>query len=84
MAHWRKPGPGMLEHAAELLNLDLGRSWLIGDTESDITAARVAGLAGAIHVSAARDDARVGAMPFKVYPVAELGDAIKVLRPQFA
>ena len=43
-------GPGMLLHAGELLNLDLNRSWMVGDNESDIAAARSAGLAGAVHV----------------------------------
>ena len=46
----RKPNPGMLLRAARELNLDLGKSWLIGDKSSDIEAARAAGLAGALHV----------------------------------
>jgi len=83
-ARWRKPGPGMLEYAAELLNLDLGRSWMIGDAESDIAAARAAGMAGAVHVFAPKDSALEAEMPFTVYPVAELGDAITVLQPHFA
>jgi len=82
-AYWRKPGPGMLEHAAGLINLDLGRSWFIGDTESDIDAARAAGLAGAIRVAATNAAALQDASPFPVFQVAELDDAIKILRPQF-
>ncbi len=34
----RKPAPGMLTYAAQSLNLDLGRSYLVGDAESDIAA----------------------------------------------
>ncbi len=49
-ARWRKPGPGMLQQAGDILNLDLGRSWMVGDNESDIAAAKAAGLAGAVHV----------------------------------
>ena len=49
-AYWRKPGPGMLKLAGKILNLDLGRSWLVGDNESDTAAAKGAGLAGAVHV----------------------------------
>ena len=49
-ARWRKPGPGMIEALAERLNVDLGRSWLVGDKPSDIEAAREAGLAGAIRL----------------------------------
>jgi len=40
----RKPGPGMLEKAATELEIDLARSYLIGDCLSDIHAARAAGL----------------------------------------
>ena len=40
----RKPAPGMLLRAGEEHGLDLGRSVLIGDQESDITAGRAAGL----------------------------------------
>lgn len=39
----RKPRPGMLLLAAEALNLDLSRSWMIGDAPHDIAAGRAAG-----------------------------------------
>jgi len=39
----RKPEPGLLLQAAECLNLDLRRSYLIGDAASDIKAAVAAG-----------------------------------------
>src|SRR5436305_107269 len=39
----RKPRPGMLIKAAELLGLDLNRSWLIGDAPRDIEAGKAAG-----------------------------------------
>ncbi|MET0239900.1 MAG: HAD-IIIA family hydrolase [Sphingobium sp.] len=39
----RKPYPGMLTTAAERHNLDLSRSWLIGDRYADIAAAHAAG-----------------------------------------
>lgn len=39
----RKPAPGMLLRAAADLDLDLSRSWLIGDALSDLEAARAAG-----------------------------------------
>lgn len=41
---WRKPGPGMLLQAARDLDLDLGRSWTVGDQASDIEAGRAAGV----------------------------------------
>jgi D-glycero-D-manno-heptose 1,7-bisphosphate phosphatase len=39
----RKPAPGMLLDAAAQLGLDLGRSWMVGDTDADIAAGRAAG-----------------------------------------
>ena len=48
--YWRKPGPGMVHLAADLLALDLTRSWMIGDKDSDIGAAKAAGLPGAVHL----------------------------------
>lgn len=39
----RKPEPGMLRRAAAALDLDLERSWLVGDILNDIEAGRRAG-----------------------------------------
>jgi D-glycero-D-manno-heptose 1,7-bisphosphate phosphatase len=39
----RKPAPGMLTDAAAALALDLGASWMIGDTDADVGAGRAAG-----------------------------------------
>lgn len=39
----RKPKPGMLIKAAKELNIDLGKSWIIGDSENDIQAGKQAG-----------------------------------------
>jgi len=46
----RKPNPGMLLRAAADLDLDLKKSWLVGDRTIDIEAAQRAGLAGAMQV----------------------------------
>lgn len=40
---WRKPNPGMLVEAARRHELDLSRSWMIGDSEGDIEAGNRAG-----------------------------------------
>jgi histidinol-phosphate phosphatase family protein len=40
----RKPADGLLRRAAKFHNLDLGRSWLIGDRYCDIAAASTAGV----------------------------------------
>jgi D-glycero-D-manno-heptose 1,7-bisphosphate phosphatase len=39
----RKPAPGMLLDAAGALDLDLGASWMIGDTDADVAAGAAAG-----------------------------------------
>ena len=46
----RKPNPGMLLAAAELLNLDLSKSWIVGDHWRDLEAGKNAGIAGGMHV----------------------------------
>lgn len=40
---WRKPAPGMLIAAARDLDIDLPRSWMVGDAERDVIAGRSAG-----------------------------------------
>jgi histidinol-phosphate phosphatase family protein len=42
----RKPAPGLILRAARDLNLDLARSWLIGDSTADLGAAEAAGVSG--------------------------------------
>jgi len=40
----RKPKPGMLVDAKNKYNIDLEKSWMIGDKETDIEAANLAGI----------------------------------------
>jgi D-glycero-D-manno-heptose 1,7-bisphosphate phosphatase len=42
----RKPGPGMLQQAARDLDIDLGRSFAVGDRWHDVQAAHAAGARG--------------------------------------
>ncbi|AZO02638.1 MULTISPECIES: HAD-IIIA family hydrolase [unclassified Mesorhizobium] len=46
----RKPNPGMLLRARDLLDLDMGRSIIIGDKADDMEAGRRAGLRDGWHV----------------------------------
>ena len=39
----RKPKPGMLIKAAKEFNIDLTKSWMVGDSDSDIMAGKNAG-----------------------------------------
>lgn len=47
----RKPKPGMLLQAAKDFNIDLSKSWMIGDSKNDILAGRAAGTRNAILTS---------------------------------
>ena len=40
----RKPAPGLLTDLARSLDLDVGASWMIGDTDADVLAAHRAGM----------------------------------------
>ncbi|HEX3773901.1 MAG TPA: HAD-IIIA family hydrolase [Polyangiaceae bacterium] len=44
----RKPKPGLLLHAIEHAHFDPARSWMIGDSATDVLAARAAGLRAAL------------------------------------
>ena len=47
---WRKPNPNMIIKASQDFNIDLSKSFLIGDRLSDIQAGYKAGLKNLIHV----------------------------------
>jgi D-glycero-D-manno-heptose 1,7-bisphosphate phosphatase len=51
----RKPAPGLLLRAAQELRLDLARSLLIGDSSSDIGAARAAGVTRSVLIPSDSD-----------------------------
>jgi D-glycero-D-manno-heptose 1,7-bisphosphate phosphatase len=57
----RKPRPGMILRAAEMLGLDLAGSWVVGDRAIDLEAGRAAGLAGGVHVLTGHGAAERGA-----------------------
>jgi D-glycero-D-manno-heptose 1,7-bisphosphate phosphatase len=40
---WRKPKPGMLLAAAQEMDIDLSRSWMVGNVQGDVEAGRSAG-----------------------------------------
>jgi len=42
-SNWRKPNPGMLLAARDEMNIDLGQSWVIGNSTRDIEAGHSAG-----------------------------------------
>lgn len=89
-SRWRKPGPAMIELAADLLGFSKNASWMIGDKKSDVGAARNAGLAGAVHVltgHGSKERENTIAMEeegFRVVAAQDLDDALIHLREIFA
>jgi len=65
----RKPKPGLLLQAAEVLSLDLKRSWMIGDAWTDIQAGHASNVRGAIIVKTGR-----GADQLSMSPPKGIGD----------
>ncbi len=64
-ARWssdRKPAPGMALAAADRLGLDLGRSWVVGDSECDVELARGVG-ARPIRIGDVDDETQVTTVP---------------------
>jgi D-glycero-D-manno-heptose 1,7-bisphosphate phosphatase len=72
----RKPEPGLLLRARELLGAELGACWVVGDTASDVELARRAGCRGAVRVGA--HEARVRADPFGL-EARDLAEAARLL-----
>ncbi|HEX4264964.1 MAG TPA: HAD-IIIA family hydrolase [Verrucomicrobiae bacterium] len=60
----RKPKTGMIQSAAEDLNIDLKQSWLVGDTTTDLQAAKNAGVKSIlVRTGAAGKDGKHDARP---------------------
>jgi D-glycero-D-manno-heptose 1,7-bisphosphate phosphatase len=72
---WRKPKPGMIQQAAQDMELDLDRSWLVGDSPRDIAAGRAAGLRT---ILVSRDQARI-AEAAPDFTAASLGEAVETI-----
>ena len=56
----RKPKPGMLLQAAKDYNIDLSRSWMVGDGENDVLAGRNAGCRTALIYDAEAEESVSG------------------------
>jgi len=86
---WRKPNPGMLLEAASRMQLDLSRSWIVGDRAHDLAAGGAAGLAGGTLLAA--DDperqaaSRLAGARFVVETASNLAEAVAAMisRGQF-
>ena len=81
---WRKPQPGMLREAARVLDLDLSRSWLIGDQKRDIAAGAAAGVRTVHlrHVGAPREDDEPSLEVRPDFVVDSLTEAARIIAQQ--
>lgn len=83
---WRKPRGGMILEAGRRMNLDLARSWIVGDKVDDLLAGRAAGLAGGVlvatgHGGGARANAdELTGRGFAATTAASLTEAHELLR----
>jgi len=66
----RKPAPGMLLQAERELGLDLSASWMLGDKESDMRAAKAAGIPNRVFLGAKPS-------PLSTHAVASLGKLLE-------
>ncbi len=84
---FRKPNPGMLNLASTHFNIDLAKSWVIGDKADDVKAGINAGLRGGIHVGTRFKEAEIerqktielSAPNFTVMTVSSVLEACNVL-----
>jgi D-glycero-D-manno-heptose 1,7-bisphosphate phosphatase len=80
---WRKPNPGMILAAAGHMQIDLARSWIVGDRAHDLAAGVAAGLAGGT-LLAADEPERVAAEKlasarFRIDTAPDLAGAVAAL-----
>jgi D-glycero-D-manno-heptose 1,7-bisphosphate phosphatase len=86
---WRKPRGGMIVEAARRMNLDLARSWIVGDKADDLLAGRDAALAGGVLVATGHgaDEqgriAEVAGANFVATTASSLTEACGLLREAF-
>jgi D-glycero-D-manno-heptose 1,7-bisphosphate phosphatase len=80
---WRKPNPGMLLTAAERMNLDLSRSWIVGDRSGDLAAGAAAGLPGGTLLPRDENERRealgLASVRFVVRFAVDLAEAVATL-----
>lgn len=74
---WRKPGPQMLLQAAEDFHFDIAKLYMVGDSATDIQAARNAGCKGGILVETATGE-KVHSLD-AIYTAPSLLDAAKYI-----
>lgn len=81
----RKPATGLIEEAGTALNCDFAQSWMVGDTTSDVLAARRIGLGSIlVQTGEAGRDRKYGCEPdFVVADIVEAVDLIVAHAPRW-
>lgn len=78
----RKPRPGMLHQASAALNLDLSRSWVIGDAPRDIEAGKAAGCRAILFTDPSLPPSEAVDQPSEVKPdfvASSLKEAVELI-----
>jgi len=80
---WRKPNPGMILEAASRMNINMARSWIVGDRAHDLAAGQAGWLPGGTLLSADPNERQAAFQlddgGFIVETAANLADAVGVL-----
>jgi mannose-1-phosphate guanylyltransferase/phosphomannomutase len=79
----RKPAPGLLRNAARDLNIDVSRSWMIGDSERDLGAAQAFGIP-AVLVSSDQDGYKENTTSACLFRAETVKDAVQRIIAQCA
>jgi D-glycero-D-manno-heptose 1,7-bisphosphate phosphatase len=80
--HCRKPAPGLFESAAHDLNIDVRRSWMIGDSERDLGAAAAFGIPAAL-VSSNQQSFKESISSKYAFRAASVNEAVQRILGQF-
>ncbi len=78
----RKPAPGMLLQAAQEMNIDLSRSWMIGDSYRDIEAGRRAGCKTILIASPVKPAVKGPGDPEADRKAVNIREAVNIIRMQ--
>ncbi len=76
----RKPNPGMILQAAEEMDLDLGQSWAIGNSDRDMEAGKRAGCKTIMLESIGRDKNLVPSLAKPDYRAVNLKEAVNIIK----
>ncbi len=77
---WAKPNPGMLQAAADEMDIDLGQSWMIGNSSRDIEAGLRAGCKTILIDSPSRQKESEPGDPTPNYKAVNITEAANIIK----